>query len=269
MKMKYFFLFISLFSLRLPASAQSGVYLGAEFGNKRDYYNFSNSEGSSVTHGILTDLYGIYAGYSKNRYALESGIYLYNSLVPEITWDEVNERPFFGKAAHSTNANSTWVIPLRIGYDFTGRRKSVYLQPFLGVMLIMNDVEKNSRMVSWARIEDPEGSSGGQMVTGDSLLPVPDNAMFSHGIGYSTTPLNIGVQGGFSIGYRFKKRLDIYMKFTAHSSFSLLYFENVQYQYDSGPVTGTTTFQGSSTAIQLGVKYFLRKEKPDNIYQRP
>ncbi|MBN1950539.1 MAG: hypothetical protein JW801_05005 [Bacteroidales bacterium] len=268
MKIRLSFLLALLSTLAFPIAGQKGFYAGTEFANKRDYYSFVNSAGSSADHGILTNLYGGYVGYQHSRLSFETGLYQFTSMVPEITYDAENDRPFFGKAAHRTDANNTQVIPLRFGYDFPFRKKGFYLNSFIGLMVIYNDIETNSRVVNWIREEEDGNTSTGYVTEGDSIIPFPTGAMFSYGTGYATDRFNLGYQAGISAGYRIKDRIDIYIRLSALGSFNLLYFENVQYNYHDELISGTTGFHGNSTALHLGLRFYLRKEK-QLIYGKP
>lgn len=260
MKKKSLFIGMILLLGMVSLQAQNGVYMGGEFANKRDYYHFTNNQGTSVNQGMLCNSYGIYLGYQFKRFSYETGLFQYTSSVPEITYDWDKERAHFGRGAHSTSANTMQVIPLRAGYDFLSRHKGLYLQPSLGLLLIYNHTEPNERVFAWSIVEEAAGSYLGIGISGDTILPVPSSGKFSHGTGYSTTPLNLGFQAGLRIGYRIKEKLDIYLGISASGSLNLLYFENVLYQYDEELIAGTTSFSGNSTTLQLGIKYYLKRK---------
>ncbi len=242
---------LTLLFLSVACSAQNGFYIGYENGGLFDKYHYINSKGFSLTQSSIGGVLGGYAGYKYNSYNLESGFYGYYSTHPFIRYDYDSGNP--EKSGSMGSGAECWVIPIRVGKEFLFSEQRIFLKPEIAFStIICRDYSENEPSMGW----------------GENVSAFPGDPYFiatgsdsTRAFGYIQSKVNFGLETGLSAGYRFRKKVDVYIKASYSATFSPLYYEIITH-YSEAEIVNATSASVNSFLIQIGLKYyFVKREK--------
>jgi len=248
--MRKLFVILTTSLLSLTCLAQEGFYIGYENGGLFDKYHYINSKGYSLTQSSIGGVFGGYLGYKYNSYNLEIGFYGYYSTHPFVVYDYNSGIP--SKSSSMGSGAESWMIPIRLGKEFTSSNDKFFLKPEISFnTIICRDYSENQPTMGW----------------GENVSPFPNDPSFiptssdsTRAYGYVTSKMNFGIETGLSAGYRFKKKADIYIKGSYLANFNPLYYETITH-YSITETVNATSVSVNSFQLQIGLKYYFAKRE--------
>jgi hypothetical protein len=246
--------FLTTFILSVTCSAQNGFYIGYENGGLFDKYHYINSKGFSLSQSSIGGVFGGYAGYKYNSYSVETGIYGYFSTYPNIDYDYNSGIPV--KSNSMGSGAESWVIPVRLGKEFLFSDQKFFLKTEIAFSTIFcRDYSENQPSMGW----------------GENVPAFPGDPYFNptgsdstRAFGYIPAKFNFGIETGLSAGYRFKKKVDVYIKGNYLATFSPLYYETITH-YSEAEIVNATNVSVNAFQIQIGLKYYFAKREKSSF----
>ncbi len=202
-------------------------------------YSFAN---------INRRIVGGYVGYKLNGFSIETGFYGYYPSVPFIDYDYDKGIP--GNSNVMSSGDGYYIIPLRMGKEFLFAKEKIFVKPEVSLNSIYSiDYPYDQPSTGWG-----EGTitpfNINQNVSGDSTVAY----------GYYTSLWNFALETSLSAGNRFKKRADIYAKFSYSAYFRPPYYETITHYSKSGETVSATRVNVNATLFQIGLKFYFKKQ---------
>lgn len=146
----------------------------------------------------------------------------------------------------------TWVIPVRLGKEFVFFDQKFFLKPEIAFSTIISrDYSENQPSMGW-----------GEYVSafpGDPNF-IPTGSDSTRSYGYIPSKLNFGIETGLSVGYRFRKKVDAYIKGNYSAAFNPLYSETITH-YSEEEIVTATNISINSFQLLIGLKYYFAKRE--------
>lgn len=239
--------------LQTSVFSQSGMYFGGEAGLKIDNFQYVNSKGYALRMLPVDGAFGGYMGYNLKGYTFETGFYGYYASHPYPGYNYSTGVPSRTSSSGGSSGMDSWVIPLRFGKEFLFSKSRFFIKPeFAITTIIARDYSVNQPNEGW----------------GENVSPFPGYPLFNptssdstRAYIYRASKSNFGIESSFSCGFRLKKKADVYVKISYHSSFSPLYYETITHYSESETVYATSTHTGNALLMQFGLRYFIESKK--------
>lgn len=227
-------------------NAQKGLYVGYENGLKWDFYDYIDNEATNYNHLAMDGVWGGYLGYKWKGYTVETGFYGYYLSAPSLVFDSVTGIPEKRGSGGSSGMNK-WVIPVRVGKEFTFCKGRLFLKPEVGFLTMI------------ARDYGPDNSvgSGGYGIrfhgADEWYIPGRDSSRTNH---YITGKYNFALETSLSGGVRLWNHFDIYLKGTLTTGFTSTMYNTITYDSPYKHIKAVSATR-NSMIYQIGVRYNL------------
>ncbi len=244
--------FLILFSLFISGIclSQNGFYIGYENGGLFDRFHYVNSKGFELTQTSIGGVLGGIGGYKYKSYSIETGFYGYYSYHPMIEYDyttsEVNKSNSSGSGAEN------WVIPIRLGMEFLTAKRKLFIKPEIAFdIFISRDYSESQPTMGW-------GENVSAFPGDPNFIPTTSDSTRAYG--YISSKMNFGIETSLSIGYRFRQKVDLFIKGSYLANFSPLYYETITH-YSNIETVSATDVNVNSFLMQIGLKYYFAKRE--------
>ena len=243
--------------LAFTANSQTGFYFGAEAGVKWDRFFYVNSRGYSLGQYSVDGSWGGFVGYKLKNYTFESGFYGYSTAIPDVYIDYETAVPYKGMGISGSSGMDSWVIPFSFGYDIPFAHDRFFVKPDISFLIYKAKDYRDGVISCWGKDQPADIWLCDTPI--DDLDIQPGG---SAGYSYRAQKVNTGLGLSVSLGWRIKKRADIYFKGSYNSTFSPVIYETVAHQLNSDKrVSATNTFTGDSFLFQFGFRFYLKRDK--------
>lgn len=239
-----------LFSLFISGIclSQNGFYVGYENGGLFDRFHYVNSKGFELTQTSIGGVLGGIVGYKYKNYSLETGFYGYYSNSPFVEYNYSTSE--VSKSNSSGSGAESWIIPLRLGMEFLIAKQKVFFKPEIAFnTFISRDYSENQPSMGW-------GENVAAFPGDPNFIPTTSDS--TRAFGYITSKMNFGIETSLSIGYRFKQKVDIFIKGSYLANFRPLYYETITH-YSEAEIVDATSVNVNSFLMQIGLKYYFAK----------
>ncbi len=228
--------------------SQGGFYVGYENGGLFDRFHYVNDKGYTLSQTSIGGILGGYAGYKSKGFSIETGFYALYPAVPFVDYDYNTGEA--GKSNSSSSGDGYFMIPLRISKEFLFAKEKFFVKPEFSFNTIYSrDYSEGQSTSDWGEgIELP-----GNIIhnsSGDSTIAY----------GYYTSLWNFALETNLSAGYRFKKRADIYVKWSYSAYFKPLYYETITHYSGSGEQVEASRVNMNASLFQIGLKFYFKKQ---------
>jgi len=248
-----FFLIMFAFA----ANSQTGLYLGAEAGVNWDKFFYINSRGYSLGQYTFNGNWGGYLGYKLKHYTFETGFYGYYLALPDIYINYETAVPDKGMGVSGSSALDSWVIPLRFGYDIPFANDHFFVKPEVSFLIIKSRENRTGKIGTWGK--DGEIPDYGWETPIDDVDLHPGTTL---AYTYRPSKINTGLGLSCSLGWRIKKRVDLYFKGSYNTMFTPMVYDVIGHQLNNDDrISATNTFTGSSFSFQIGFRFYLKRDK--------
>ncbi len=241
--------------LALTANAQTGFYIGGEAGIKWDNFSYINTRGYSLGQYSVNGTWGGYLGYKLKNYTFETGYYGYYTAMPFIYIDYETAVPYSGMGVSGNSGMNTWVIPFSFGYDILFGNDHFFVRPEVSFTIYKARSWSSDKIGAWAQgISIPDFEWDTPI---DEINLPPETSV---GYSYRQNRINTGLGLGVSLGWRIRKRYDLYLKGSYNTTFTPVLYDVIAHQLSNDErISATNTFAGSSFGIQIGFRFYLKK----------
>jgi len=247
--------FAVLFSF--AAYSQTGLYLGGEAGINWDRFFYINSRGYSFGQYTFNGNWGGYLGYKLKHYTIETGFYGCSLALPDIYIDYDNAVPNEGMGVSGSSALDSWVIPLRFGYDIPFGNDHFFVKPEVSFLIFKSRENSTGKIGGWGK--DGEIPDYGWDTPIDEVDLNPGTTL---AFTYRPTKVNPGLGLSCSLGWRIKKRADLYFKGSYNTMFTPMLYDVIGHQLNNDErISATNTFTGNSFNFQIGFRFYLKRNK--------
>ena len=239
------------------ANSQTGLYLGGEAGVKWDHFFYINSKGYSLGQYTVDGSWGGYLGYKLKSFTFEAGYYGYSTDNPDIYIDYNTAVPYKGMGVNGSSGMDSWVMPFSFGYDIPFGNDHFFVKPDVSFLIYKARGYREGPISCWGKDNLIDDFFCGEPIED---LDIPPGG--SVGYVYRTQKVNTGLGVSLSLGWRIKKRADIYFKGSYNSTFTSVLYDNVAHQLNSDErVSATNTFTGNSFLFQFGFRFYFKRTK--------
>jgi len=250
---------ILLVLFAITANSQTGFYLGAEAGVNWDRFFYINTRGYSLGQYTLNGNWGGYLGYKHKHYTFETGFYGYSLALPDIYIDYETAVPYEGMGTSGSSALDSWLIPLRFGYDILFGNDHFFVKPEVSFLIFKSRENRTGKIGGWGKDGDIPGYEHGWDTPIDEVDLNPGTTL---GYTYRQSKVSTGLGLSASLGWRIKKRADLYFKGSYNILFSPMVYDVIAHQLsDDKRVSATNTFTGNSLLFQIGFRFYLKRDK--------
>jgi hypothetical protein len=247
--MKKSILTIAVLLFAFSSFSQGGFYAGYENGGLFDKFQYVNDKGNTLWQTSIGGILGGYAGYKIEGYSVETGFY---GLYPAVPFVDYNYNT--GEVSKSNGMGSGdayFMVPLRVGKEFLFAKGKLFVKPQVSFNTIYSpDYTKGKSSMGWGENLELPGSLS-HNTTGDSTIAK----------GYYTSFWNFALETSIAAGYRIKKRIDIYIKWSYSAYFRPLYYENITHYSGTGQTVYATRVNVNATLFQIGLNFYLKKQQ--------
>jgi hypothetical protein len=245
------------FLLTCISYSQTGFYVGGEAGVKWDNFFYINSLGYSLGQYSYNGTWGGFAGYKLNNFTFETGFYGYYTALPDIYINYDTGEPFKGMGVSGSSSMDSWVIPFSFGYDIPFGNDHFFVKPEMTFLIYKGRDGNTGKIGGWG--------TGGDIPDFSWDTPIDDIELSpgtTLGFTYRQSNVNTGLGLGVSLGWRIKKRADIYFKGTYNTTFTPILYDVIAHQLNNNErISATNTFSGSSFGLQIGFRFYLKGNK--------
>lgn len=238
--MKKFFLIISFSILSIFGTAQNSFFIGGEAGGILQRYHYENDKNVTSTQTAVSTVLGGYFGYAFRSYAIEVGFYAVHLTIPLLDYNTLTHE--VSKSSSEYHGRQGWLIPLRFSKTFLLAGDKVFIKPELGINMNISDFYHEDLSFTFLHRLN-EDSDGGY-----------------HGLAYAywQSQYLFIIEPGFSIGYRFSERADIYLRCSYMVDLGDSYYEEITHLIPY-TVNATRTMK-NTVQFKIGFAYhFLRR----------
>lgn len=246
---KSILLFVSIL-ISISVYSQGNFYFGFEAGSLFELHHYSNEDNYSRNQFFMGGASAPLLGYEFKAFSIETGVYVYLSRHPYRLFDFNYNK--IVKAEEKEYSIKNFVIPFRIGKNFTLRNKKYSIKPEVGISVFMRKGKTDDNITKGWYVNNSEYYS----INDSVIRPINGTLAYVH----EDEKFGLGIETSLSFVYQINAKFECYFRGSYITQINPIYSETIVHTYYDEELKAANE-KRNIALLQLGIRVDLNDHK--------